>query len=142
MLHNYHLHLPTPVVPPPELLISPENISMSAYSEVKLSCTGRGFGDVKVVWTRPPSKLTTTAQYATERYDDRIVSTLTIPHALEIYSGSYCCAIVNHVGSSDVQCASLQVKSNLYKFSHTANSTGSWSQSKAHNNTLFTLNNL
>ena len=108
---NYIIVIDIYIVPPPELLISPENISVSAYSEVKLSCTGRGFGDVKAAWTKPPSKLTTTAQYATERYDDRIVSTLTIPHALEIYSGSYCCAIINHVGSSDVQCADLQVKS-------------------------------
>jgi len=98
-------------VPPPELLISPGNITVSAYSKVKVSCTGRGFGDVKVVWTKPPSKVTITAQYDTERYDDRIVSTLTIPHALEIYSGTYCCAIVNQVGSSDVQCASVHVNS-------------------------------
>ncbi|XP_065894569.1 hemicentin-1-like [Dysidea avara] len=96
-------------VPPPELLIPPENITVSAYSEVTLSCTGRGFGNVKVAWTKPPSKVTTTALYATERYDDKIVSTLTIPHVVEIYSGTYCCAVVNHVGSSDVQCASLQV---------------------------------
>ena len=106
------------LVPPPELLIPPENITASAYSEMALSCTGRGFGDVKVVWTKPPSKMTTTAQYSTERYDDRIVSTLTIPHAVEIYSGTYCCAVVNHVGSSDVQCASLQVNSKLI---HTCN---------------------
>ena len=98
-------------VPPPELLIPPENITVSAYSEVTLSCTGRGFGDVKVVWTKPPSKVTTTALYATERYDDKIISILTIPHVVEIYSGTYCCAVVNHVGSSDVQCASLQVNS-------------------------------
>jgi len=85
-------------------------MTVSAYSEVILSCTGRGFGNVKVVWTKPPSKVTTTALYATERYDDSIVSTLTIPHAVEIYSGTYCCALVNHVGSSDVQCADLKVK--------------------------------
>jgi len=111
-LHNgilYHLIL----VPPPELLIPPENITTSAYSEVILSCTGRGFGDVKVVWMKPPSKVTTTALYSAERYDDSIVSTLTIPRAVEIYSGIYCCAIINHVGSSDVQCATLQVNSEL-----------------------------
>jgi len=101
-------------VPPPELLIPPENITVSAYSKVKLYCTGRGFGDVTVVWTKPPSKVTTTAQFYTERFDDRIVSTLTIPHAVEIYSGNYCCSIVNHVGSSDVQCASVQVNSKYY----------------------------
>jgi len=99
------------VVPPPELLIPPENMTVSAYTEVTLACTGRGFGDVKVIWTKPPSKVTATALYATERYDDSIVSTLTIPRAVEIYSGTYCCAVVNDVGSSDVQCASLQVKS-------------------------------
>jgi len=103
-------------VPPPELLIPPKNISVSAYSEVILSCTGRGFGNVKAVWTKPPSKVTTTALYATERYDDSIVSTLTIPHAVEIYSGTYCCAVVNHVGSSDVQCADLQVNSKVLHF--------------------------
>lgn len=97
--------------PSPELLTPPENVTVSAYSKVKLSCTGRGFGDVQVVWTRPPSKVTTTAQYSTERFDDKIVSTLTIPHAVEIYSGTYCCAIANHVGSSDIQCASVKVNS-------------------------------
>jgi len=60
--------------------------------------------------------VTTTALYATERYDDSIVSTLTIPHAVEIYSGTYCCAVVNHVGSSDVQCADLQVNSKVLHF--------------------------
>ena len=97
------------------MLIPPENITTSAYSEVILSCTGRGFGDVKVVWMKPPSKVTTTALYSTKRYDDSIVSTLTIPHAVEIYSGTYCCAIINHVGSSDVQCATVQVNSELLR---------------------------
>ena len=87
------------VVPPPELLIPPENVTVLAYTEVTLSCTGRGFGDVKVVWTKPPSKVTTTAVYTTEQYDDKVVSTLTIPHAVEIYSGTYCCAVINQVSS-------------------------------------------
>ena len=99
------------LVPPPALLIPPKNITVSAYSKVTLSCTGRGFGDVKVVWTKPPSEVTTTALYATERYDDKIVSTLTIHRVVEIYSGIYCCAVINHVGSSEVQCASLKVNS-------------------------------
>ena len=99
-------------------MIPPENVTVLAYTEVTLSCTGRGFGDVKVVWTKPPSKVTTTALYTTERYDDRVVNTLTIPHAVEIYSGTYCCAVINHVGSSDVQCAILQVKSQFLQSAH------------------------
>ena len=72
-----------------------------------------GFGEVKVIWTKPPSKLTTTAVYKTDRYDDHVISTLTLSHVVGIYSGSYCCAIVNHVGSSTIKCAHLKVTSKL-----------------------------
>lgn len=97
-------------VPPPEMLIPPDNITAAVYTKITFSCAGRGYGAVKVVWTRPPSKVTDTAVYITERYDDYIVSTLTIPHIVDIYSGRYCCAIENHAGSSPRRCANLNVE--------------------------------
>ena len=97
-------------VPPPEMLVPPKNITAAVYTEITFSCTGRGYGDVKVVWTRPPSKVTDTAVYATDRYDEYVVSTLTIPHVVNIYSGKYCCTIENHAGFSPRRCADLNVK--------------------------------
>ena len=88
----------------------PENITASVYTSVTFSCTGRGFGDVKVVWTKPPSKVTTTAVYTSKRNDDHIVSTLTLSHLVAIYSGRYCCAVENHVGSSELGCAYLHIE--------------------------------
>ena len=97
-------------VPPPEMLEPPKNITAAIYTEITFSCTGRGYGDINVVWTRPPSKVTDTAVYAINRYDEYVVGTLTIPHVVNIYSGQYCCAIKNHAGSSPRRCADLNVK--------------------------------
>ena len=89
------------------------NITASFYTSITFSCTGRGFGEVKVLWTKPPSKVTVTAIYTTKVYDDHVISTLSLTNVVGIYSGSYCCAIVNHVGSSPVICAKLSVTSKL-----------------------------
>ena len=97
-------------VPPLEMLIPPENITAAVYTEITFSCTGRGFGDVRVVWTMPPSKVTDTAVYTTNRYDDYIIGTLTIPHVVDIYSGQYCCVIENDEGPSPRRCANLYVQ--------------------------------
>ena len=98
-------------VPPPEITIPPQNISTTPYTNITFSCTGRGFGEVKVIWTKPPSRVTATAVYTFNRYDDHVISTLTLNNVVGIYSGSYCCAIVNHVGSSAIECAPLKVTS-------------------------------
>ena len=88
----------------------PQNITASAYTTITFSCTGRGFGDVKVIWTKPPSKVTSTAIYTSDRYDDHITSTITLTHLVDIYAGRYCCAIENHVGSSELGCAYLHIE--------------------------------
>ena len=104
-------------VPPPEITIPPENITTTTYTSITFSCSGRGYGEVTVIWTKPPSKVSTTATYTFNRYDDHVISTLTLNYVVGIYSGSYCCAIVNHVGSSPVECAHLKVTSKfLYIF--------------------------
>ena len=92
------------------MLIPPKNITAAVYTEITFSCTGRGYGDIKVVWTRPPSKVTDTAVYTTNRYDEYVVSTLTIPHVVNIYAGQYCCTIENDAGSSPRRCADLYIK--------------------------------
>ena len=102
-------------VPPPEITIPPDNITTTPYTNITFSCTGMGFGEVKVIWTKPPSKVTAAAVYTADRYDDHVISTLTLNHVVGIYSGSYCCAIVNHVGSSAIECADLKVTSKLSK---------------------------
>ena len=105
-------------VPPPEMLIPPENITAAVYTKVTFSCTGRGFGNVRVVWTRPPSKVTDTAVYTTNRYDDHVIGTLTIPHVVDIYSGQYCCVIENHAGPSPRRCANLYVQGTYASFKY------------------------
>jgi len=100
-------------VPSPEITIPPQNVSAAIYTNITFSCTGRGFGTVKVVWTKPPSKVTSTAVYTSERNDDHIVSTLSLVNLVAIYSGTYCCAIENHVGSSIAKCAKLSITSEL-----------------------------
>ena len=100
-------------MPPPEITMPPENISTTPYTSITFSCTGRGFGEIKMIWTKPPSKVTATAVYTFNRYDDHVIGTLTLSHVVGIYSGSYCCAIVNHVGSSTIECAQLKVTSKL-----------------------------
>ena len=97
-------------VPPPELLVPPENITAAVYTNITFSCTGRGFGDVEVVWTRPLSKVTVTAVHTTERNDEQIIDRLMIPHVVDIYSGQYCCAFENRAGSSLKRCANLFVQ--------------------------------
>ena len=104
-------------VPPPEITIPPQNISTTTYTNITFSCTGRGFGEIKVIWTKPPSKVTATAVYTFNRYDDHVISTLTLNHVVGIYSGRYCCAITNHVGSSPIRCAQLIVTSK-FKYSY------------------------
>ena len=98
-------------MPPPEITIPPENITTTTYTSITFSCTGRGYGEVKMIWTKPPSKISTTAVYTSNRYDDHVISTLTLKDVVGIYSGSYCCAIINHVGSSTIECAQLKVTS-------------------------------
>ena len=90
---------------------------MTTYSNVTFACTGRGFGEIKVIWTKPPSKVTTTAVYTFNRYDDHVISTITLNHVVGIYSGHYCCKIINHVGSSPTRCAQLTVISKLVNIS-------------------------
>jgi len=102
------------VVPPPKMVIAPQNITAAVYRSITFSFTGRGFGNVKVVWTKPPSKVTLTAVYASERNDNHITSTLTISHLVDIYSGMYCCAVKNHVGSSELGCAYLHIEGSYY----------------------------
>ena len=92
------------------MLVPPENLTAAVYTKITFSCTGRGFGNVRVVWTRPPSKVTDTAIYTANRYDEHIIGTLTIPHVVDIYSGQYCCVIENHAGSSPRRCANLYVQ--------------------------------
>ena len=99
------------IVPPPEITIPPQDISTTTYTNVTFSCTGRGFGEIKVIWTKPPSKVTATAVYSFHRYDDHVISTLTLNNVVGIYSGRYCCAIINHVESSPIRCAQLTVTS-------------------------------
>ena len=97
-------------VPPPELLVPPENITAAVYTNITFSCTGRGFGEVEVVWTRPLSKVTVTAVHTTVRNDEQIISTLMIPYVVDIYSGQYCCVFKNRAGSSLKRCANLFVQ--------------------------------
>ena len=66
-----------------------------------------------MIWTKPPSKVTATAVYTFNRYDDHVISTLTLNHVVGIYSGHYCCEIINHVGSPPIRCAQLTVTSKL-----------------------------
>lgn len=94
----------------------PENISTAIYTDITFSCTGRGFGEVTVIWTKPPSKVSATAVYTTNRYDDHVISTLTLNHVVGIYSGTYCCAIINHIGSSPIKCAQLSISSKLHTY--------------------------
>ena len=96
----------------------PQNISATPYSNITFSCTGRGFGEIRVIWTKPPSKVTKSAEYTFNRYDDYVISTLTLNYVVGIYSGSYCCAIVNHIGSSPVECAHLKVTSKFCMYVH------------------------
>ena len=106
----YHKLCIVIIVPPPEMLVPPQNITAAVYTKITFSCTGRAYGDIKVVWTRPPSKVTETAVYTTNRYDSHVISTLTIPHVVDIYSGQYCCTIENSAGSSPRRCANLYVQ--------------------------------
>ena len=108
-IHTYFAYYFT--VPQPEIAVPPQNISTATYTNVTFSCTGRGFGEIKVIWTKPPSKVTKTAIYTFNRFDDYVISTLTLNHVVGIYAGRYCCAIINHSGSSPIRCAQLTITS-------------------------------
>jgi len=91
-------------------LIPPKNITAAVYTSITFSCTGKGFGGVKVVWTKPLSKVTSTAVYTSRKNDDHITSTLTISRLVDIYSGKYCCAVENDAGTSELGCAYLHIE--------------------------------
>ena len=83
------------LVPPPQILMQPENTTAADPFGAHFTCSANGYGEIKIdwysenEWQNLPSKVIISEEHTTER----VTSILFIPHVTLEDEGGYFCAV-------------------------------------------------
>ena len=109
------------LVPKPEIVLSPENVTVLPSHGFTMKCLALSFGPIKYDWNKHDGIL---LQKALKSYAQNVLFSLPDEGTTDFYSltmnnvqpsdeGWYCCVATNE-GGSTMQCAWLKVNSKLY----------------------------
>ena len=109
------------IVSQPEIIISPDNVTVLPSHSFTMKCLALSFGLIKYDWSKHDGILPQTAvKYYTENVlfnppgeGTTDVYTLTINNVQPSDKGWYCCVATNE-GGSTMDCALLEVNSKLH----------------------------
>ena len=107
--------------PHPETILSPENVTVLPNSSFTMSCLALSFGLLKYDWSKRDGVLPQTAVKSCTHNimfnplgkETTDVYSLTIHNVQASDEGWYCCIATNEAGST-MDCAWLEVNSNLH----------------------------
>ena len=108
------------LVPKPEIIISPENVTVLPNHSFTMNCLASSFGLLEYNWSKRDGALPTTAKESCIHNDlfDPLNSKTTYMYSLSVDNvqpsdeGWYCCIATNEANST-VDCAWLEVNSKL-----------------------------
>ena len=107
------------LAPKPEMIISPENITVLPNHNFTMNCLASSLGLLKYDWSKRDGALPTSTIKSCIHNILFSEETSTYIYSLEVYNvqpsdeGWYCCVTTNEAGST-VDCAWLEVNSKLH----------------------------
>ena len=109
------------LAPKPEMIISPENVTVLPNHSFTMNCLALSFGLLKYDWSKHDGVLPQTAAQSCVHniLFDPLIDQTTNVYNLAVYNvqpsdeGWYCCVATNEAGST-VDCAWLEVNSKLH----------------------------